>query len=621
MNYLILTGVGFVETFIRKFFAVIDGMIYGLFGLLIKAYFKISDIDLLTPALQAMKTRLYIFVAIFMIFRVTISLLQAMVNPDIANDKKNGVGNLVSRVAVSLVLLVAVPVLMDNVLFGSTNGVSNQQIIASIIPKIILGTGGAGMADEGNQDNIGQHIASATYNAFFTIDEECGEGEEYKLDGMKVSSMTGHVDDKCENEHKDKFYKYEYSYFISTICGAIMIIMIIGYSLDVVTRILKLQILQVLAPIPIVAYIDPGKGKDTLFSTWLKTLVSTYCDFFIKLASLYFVIFIMLLFIQNLDNFIAADNAIEKGYLFVIVILGLLLALKQLPEFISSLFGIKSQGFGAGLGTFLGAAAGFTTGGLAGMVKGGLDGAADGGKNALGAWNKGRDAGKKTDTGKDREKQRQMNREQRRNERLSARYGLNMNKKNKKDELGIADDELARAQHNYDMAKANGGEYTWKDEDGNEQSISAEAAYKNLQDAKKKQGDAQKAYDQAKKYADDPRKAIADRAASTRTGAAVRYHARQAAQGVARGVNRTGEYVADTRVGRAVDGAVEFVSNSSVGQFVDNGVQTVRNGIRREGSRIDNEQMNAANPHRVARDERRYNNNRNTNNNNGGGNN
>lgn len=562
MNYLfLLKGVGFLETGIRSFVAVLDGIIYGLFGMLIKAYFKMSEIDLLVPALQEMKTRLYIFVAIFMIFRVTISLLQAMVNPDIANDKKNGIGNLVSRVVISLVLLVAVPVLMDNILFGSTNGVSNQQIVASIIPKIILGSSGDAMSDEGNQENIGQHIASATYNAFFTIDEDCGEGEEYKLDNMKVSSIVEHVADKCENEHKDKYYKYNYSYLISTICGAVMIIMIIGYSLDVVTRILKLQVLQVLAPIPIVAYIDPGKGKDTLFSTWLKTLVSTYCDFFIKLASLYFVIFIMLLFIQNSSKFLTGDNVVENGYILVMVIIGLLLALKQLPDFISSLFGVKSQGFGAGIGTFLGAAAGLAAGGLTGMVSGGLAGAADGGKNALGAVNKGKEAGKKTNTGK----QREMNKQQKREDKLREKLGLQEEKNQAKDNLDVADNNLAEAQHDYDMAKETG---TYRDPSTGkvlEGDQAAYAAFQNLQTAKSKQSAAQKRYDDAKKYYSEPRKAIAEGHAVGRFEAVKRY--------VARPISNK---IDNSPVGKAVGNVTDWASKTAPGRAINSLDKTIK---------------------------------------------
>ena len=135
---MLLTEATFWWKILRGISGFLDGVVYGLFGMLIKTYFNISNIKLAGPAISAFKLRVYIFVSIFMVFRVAISLLQAMVNPDIANDKKAGAGTVVYRVAVSILLLVAVPVLMDNILFGETNGTSNQQIIASIIPKLIL---------------------------------------------------------------------------------------------------------------------------------------------------------------------------------------------------------------------------------------------------------------------------------------------------------------------------------------------------------------------------------------------------------------------------------------------------------------------------------------------------
>ena len=198
----------------------------GLKCMLLKAYFGLANVEFAGPAINALKARVYIFVTIFMVFRVTISLLQAMVNPDVANDKKAGVGTVVSRVGISLLLLVAVPVLMDNILFGETNGRSNQEVIASIVPRLILGgSANDAMRNSDIQSNVGQHIASSALNSFFTIDEECGEGEEYKLDNMKVSSIVNHVNDKCETEHKTKFYKYEYSMgfsrFIARSCSSI----------------------------------------------------------------------------------------------------------------------------------------------------------------------------------------------------------------------------------------------------------------------------------------------------------------------------------------------------------------------------------------------------------------
>lgn len=401
---MILSEASFGIKLVRSILGGLDSVIFNIFGMLIKVYFGLSEMKILSEgAVSALKSRVYIFVTVFMVFKIAISFLQAMVNPDLAHDRKAGLGPIITRIFTSLILLVFVPIAMDGILFGSTNGRSNQEIIASIVPKIILGPATSSVTDNSEvQDNIGQHIASSAFNAFFTVDEDCGEGEEYRLDNMKVTSIANHVNDVCEAEHKQKYFKYNYAFGVSTICGVVMVIMLLGYSLDIVSRLLKLQMLEVLAPIPIVSYIDPGKGKDNLFNTWLKTLVSTYCDFFIKLATLYFVIFLMVSFINNVGNIIPSEfNLVEKGYAIVIVIIGLLIALTQLPKFIYTIFGLKYEGISAGLGTLLGAAGGFATGGLLGAVSGAKAGLneANSGKASIDTLNRGKQAGMKTPDG------------------------------------------------------------------------------------------------------------------------------------------------------------------------------------------------------------------------------
>ena len=52
---------------------------------------------------------------------------------------------------------------------------------------------------------------------------------------------------------------------------------------EVLIRRFKLFFLEVLAPIPIISYVDP---KDKTFNTWFKMYISTYLDLFIKLISI-----------------------------------------------------------------------------------------------------------------------------------------------------------------------------------------------------------------------------------------------------------------------------------------------------------------------------------------------
>ena len=64
-------------------------------------------------------------------------------------------------------------------------------------------------------------------------------------------------------------------------------------AIEIAIRTFKLIILQMMAPIPVMTYIDPKSSKDGAFSSWLKTFVSTYIDIFIKLATVYLLLLLV----------------------------------------------------------------------------------------------------------------------------------------------------------------------------------------------------------------------------------------------------------------------------------------------------------------------------------------
>ena len=66
--------------------------------------FKDADI---VNSLSAIEENVYILVAVFMLFRITISLLEYLIDPDKSSDKNVGAGKLITRIIVSLLLVVA----------------------------------------------------------------------------------------------------------------------------------------------------------------------------------------------------------------------------------------------------------------------------------------------------------------------------------------------------------------------------------------------------------------------------------------------------------------------------------------------------------------------------------
>lgn len=160
--------------------------------------------------------------------------------------------------------------------------------------------------------------------------------------------------------------KIELSFMIGIIAGVLIIVFLIILCVDVVIRNLKLMLLDMIAPIPIICYADP---KDKVFMNWLKMYFSVYVDLFIKL----FAIKIALILIAGFDY----DEISGIEYFFVII--AILLFAKMVPSMISKIFGIEFSGSMKDIGNMLKSGAGFATGAAIGGVVGAASGVGAGG--------------------------------------------------------------------------------------------------------------------------------------------------------------------------------------------------------------------------------------------------
>ena len=154
----------------------------------------------------------------------------------------------------------------------------------------------------------------------------------------------------------NSYYVFAYNGFISMIVGFVFVVILLSFTIEVAVRGVKLAVLRLIAPIPIISYMDPKGSKDNAFNTWVKTLTSTYIDLFIRLSVVYFVIFLIQDMIVNgvvINNGTGVIGIIS----WIIIWLGLFIFAKQAPKFIRSIFGLKEEGPGlfSGLGEAMGA--------------------------------------------------------------------------------------------------------------------------------------------------------------------------------------------------------------------------------------------------------------------------
>ena len=148
-----------------------------------------------------------------------------------------------------------------------------------------------------------------------------------------------------KTDEQDEQFIIDYMYPISTVVAVVVCLLLVTFCIDVGLRSVKLAFLQLIYPIPVIAYMDPKAGKDGIFKKWYQMCISTFLSLFIRLVALYFGVYI----IARVADFgmydIINGSQITNGFVIIFVIIGVLMFVKQLPKILENL-GIKLDGDG-----------------------------------------------------------------------------------------------------------------------------------------------------------------------------------------------------------------------------------------------------------------------------------
>ena len=219
---------------------------------------------------------------------------------------------------------------------------------------------------------VGDQIATLTFNAFYfpahgDCSEEIKNTKEMNIDvtnesAIEIAEITETCSTSFSNEtvassyvkgmafndistvlfendvindqvtiDGNKKFSMKYMVLISTIAGIVLLLIFINFCIEVAVRTIKLGFLELMAPIPIISYIDPKSAENGLFSKWLKMCVTTYLSLFIRLAAIYFAIFV----IGEVTS--GGIDLTSSPLVTVFLILGALIFANQLPKMIEEL--------------------------------------------------------------------------------------------------------------------------------------------------------------------------------------------------------------------------------------------------------------------------------------------
>ena len=586
---------GVVGNLIRSLGSALNFCVYFLLGLMYQIFFNVASAQLFeSETIKNFYGRVQLIIGVFMVFKLAITILQGIMDPEKFMGNKEGFGTIITRVVVALIMLaVIVPINIPDVenansyekylnnnglLFGTLYSLQDRILSGNTLGRLILGT--TDSADNPDETQLQQEKLEQSANIFTSTilkgflrinmlpEEERASDNETKsenwycpedkltddhitainaynqLDISPVALLSdAYVKAKCNlnlASHiplvnliagKSK-YVFAFNWIVALIVGAIFLVLLVAFTIDIAIRSIKLAILRLLAPIPIISYIEPKSAKDGMFASWVKALTSTYLDLFLRLAIVYFVIFI----IQDMMvNGIIIDQAGGMvGIISCIFIwIGLFFFARMAPKFIKDALGLKGPGMSnLGLSGVLGGAATFVGGGGAkGALAGALSNmnagamAASQGKQAPPAWQTGADLAAQIRTGDPKAKGGLINSL---NDRLMRDAGINRARKlygvtangvqQAKNNMFAAQDRASELQDYYnrltqgnltkeemDQVAMAGG--LTVDSQGN-QVISdhyRKRAYAKMAEAQTRAAKAKTHYEDAKKFADSHR--------------------------------------------------------------------------------------------------------------------
>lgn len=387
---LMFDSVGWFNNLLRPFFGGIDYLVYTLLGWVIEGIFNLSSIFANKDVTEIIYTRIYTVLAIFMVFKLTFSFIKYVVSPDTMVDREQGVGKIIARTLTMLAILIILPtIFFKSDIFPGQNApilTMFQNGVIKTLPKVILGisddNGNTTTTAKENGNVMALNMLSSLY-----YPNECKDAAVCDSDN-KLTSLSG-FSTSLNMTDTNSSYVYYYMWPLTTLCGIILVFILVGIAVDVAIRVFKLMILQMIAPIPVMTYIDPKSSKDGAFNSWIKTFTTTYLDIFIKLGTVYLLLLLVKEFFSGklFGNVYKTLGFASGNFVMIFLIIGLFQFAKEAPKFIKDALGIKDSGGGSFMGKALsgmaGAAAGFAGGLATGGLSGGLSGIMTGASSGL----------------------------------------------------------------------------------------------------------------------------------------------------------------------------------------------------------------------------------------------
>ena len=314
------------ERIFRFIFLFIDSVVYWIGSIAYRIFFLVSDVNIFdNSAIGAITDRIYTILGVIMLFVFAYNIILLIVNPDKMTDTSDkSMPGMVKNTIISVLVIALLPTI-----FNYMHVIQHDILESNIIGNLILS--GSSYSGKTERENAGTRVMVNIFTAFYHPQAEDGTAlTPNDCDNEEIASANPICSEylesmyRAEEENKIGVFinnsrlneavsdgKMQYIFIISTICGGIAAYLFISFALDVGVRAVKLGVLQLVAPIPIIMRITKPNGG--IFTKWLNELISTYVSVFIRVAVIFFAVFTIDLVVTNVDLWPLDKNTVAAS--------------------------------------------------------------------------------------------------------------------------------------------------------------------------------------------------------------------------------------------------------------------------------------------------------------------
>lgn len=367
---LMLSIVSVARDALRGLMLSLCDIIYRLIVFVYDVFYNLGTARLLTDKdIQPIFQRIGLIIGLFMVFRVTFAFIQYIINPETMIDRQKGIGKIVTKVVISIVLLGS-----TQYLFNAAFAIQNKVLESQVLEKVILG--GEYVETESGMRDFGSNLSATIFSSFYRINDDpyLSKPEVYNLcenilgknnDMLKenirinsgsivgsganiclnVKSEYNNYDEQMEEiissskETKEEYIiNFDGDGLLTVLVGLVCLYTGIMFTFQIGVRLIQLAYLELIAPIPIIMYVTP-KGDDQL-KKWVTQCTTTFLDFFLRIAIIYFAKFIIEIILNAdiLGSIYAESNGIYNVYITCVMIIATLLFVKKVPNLLKEIF-------------------------------------------------------------------------------------------------------------------------------------------------------------------------------------------------------------------------------------------------------------------------------------------